>query len=44
VRVRLPRESFSGRFLDLDSDGVLLVETAAGPRRISAGEIFPAAA
>jgi BirA family transcriptional regulator, biotin operon repressor / biotin---[acetyl-CoA-carboxylase] ligase len=44
VRVRLPRESFSGRFLDLDADGVLLVETAAGPRRISAGEIFPAAA
>jgi BirA family biotin operon repressor/biotin-[acetyl-CoA-carboxylase] ligase len=44
VRVRLARESFSGRFLDLDADGVLLVETAAGPRRISAGEIFPAAA
>ena len=44
VRVRLPRESFSGRFLDLDADGVLLVETAAGPRRISAGEIFPLAA
>jgi BirA family biotin operon repressor/biotin-[acetyl-CoA-carboxylase] ligase len=44
VRVRLPRESFSGRFLDLDADGVLLVETPAGPRRISAGEIFPAAA
>lgn len=44
VRVRLPRESFSGRFLDLDADGVLLVETASGPRRISAGEIFPLAA
>jgi len=44
VGVRLPRESFSGRFVDLDRDGVLLVETAAGPRRISAGEIFPAAA
>jgi BirA family biotin operon repressor/biotin-[acetyl-CoA-carboxylase] ligase len=44
VRVRLARESFSGRFLDLDADGVLLVETAVGPRRISAGEIFPAAA
>ena len=44
VGVRLPRESFEGRFLDLDADGVLLVETAAGPRRISAGEIFPAAA
>ncbi|MGH7125885.1 MAG: biotin--[acetyl-CoA-carboxylase] ligase [Stellaceae bacterium] len=44
VGVRLPRESFSGRFVDLDHDGVLLVETAAGPRRIAAGEIFPAAA
>ena len=42
--IRLPRESFSGRFLDLDADGVLLIETAAGPRRISAGEIFSAAA
>src|SRR5215470_1451730 len=38
VRVRLPRESISGRFLDLDGEGVLLVETVAGPRRISAGE------
>jgi BirA family transcriptional regulator, biotin operon repressor / biotin---[acetyl-CoA-carboxylase] ligase len=44
VGVRLPRESFSGRFVDLDRDGVLLVETRAGPRRVSAGEIFPAAA
>ena len=44
VGVRLPRESFSGRFVDLDRDGVLLVETAAGPRRVAAGEIFPAAA
>ena len=44
VGVRLPRESFSGRFVDLDRDGMLLVETAAGPRRISAGEIFAAAA
>jgi BirA family biotin operon repressor/biotin-[acetyl-CoA-carboxylase] ligase len=44
VGVRLPRERFSGRFVDLDRDGVLLVETAAGPRRIAAGEIFPAAA
>lgn len=44
VAVRLPRESFSGRFIDLDRDGVLLVETEAGPRRVAAGEIFPAAA
>jgi len=44
VGVRLPRENFTGRFVDLDRDGVLLVETSAGPRRVSAGEIFPAAA
>jgi BirA family transcriptional regulator, biotin operon repressor / biotin---[acetyl-CoA-carboxylase] ligase len=44
VGVRLPRETFEGRFVDLDADGVLLVETAAGPRRISAGEIFSAVA
>ena len=44
VGVRLPRESFSGSFVDLDRDGVLLVETATGPRRVSAGEIFSAAA
>jgi BirA family transcriptional regulator, biotin operon repressor / biotin---[acetyl-CoA-carboxylase] ligase len=42
--VRLPRESLSGRFIDLDRDGVLLLETAQGRRRIAAGEIFPAAA
>ena len=44
VGVRLPRERLSGRFVDLDRDGVLLLETAEGPRRIAAGEIFPAAA
>jgi BirA family biotin operon repressor/biotin-[acetyl-CoA-carboxylase] ligase len=44
VCVRLARETFEGRFLDLDADGVMLVETAAGSRRVSAGEIFSAAA
>lgn len=44
VGVRLPRETFRGRFVDLDRDGVLLVETASGRRRVAAGEIFPAAA
>ena len=44
VGVRLPRERLEGRFIDLDRDGVLLLETAQGPRRIAAGEIFPAAA
>ena len=42
--VRLPRERLEGRFVDLDRDGVLLLETPEGPRRIAAGEIFPAAA
>lgn len=44
IGVRLERESFTGRFVDLDRDGALLVETEAGPRRIAAGEVFPAAA
>jgi BirA family biotin operon repressor/biotin-[acetyl-CoA-carboxylase] ligase len=44
VGVRLPKERLSGRFVDLDRDGVLLLETAQGPRRVAAGEIFPAAA
>lgn len=44
IGVRLPRETFTGRMIDLDRDGKLLVETAAGPRRVAAGEIFPAAA
>lgn len=44
VGVRLPRERLSGRFVDLDRDGVLLLETAEGPRRVAAGEIFPGAA
>ena len=44
VGVRLERESFTGRFLDLDRDGALLLETGAGPRRVAAGEVFTAAA
>lgn len=42
--VRLPQESLTGRFVDLDRDGTLLLETETGPRRIAAGEIFSAAA
>ena len=41
VRVRLERTNFLGRFLDLDEDGALLLDTAEGRRRIAAGEIFP---
>jgi len=44
IVVRLEREHFAGRFIDLDGDGALLVETALGRRRVTAGEIFPVAA
>lgn len=44
IGVRLEGESLTGRFVDLDGDGALLIETEAGRRRIAAGEVFPAAA
>lgn len=44
VRVRLERAGFTGRFLDLDEEGALLLDEAGVQRRIAAGEIFPAAA
>ena len=41
LRVRLPKEEFSGTFRDLDSDGSLVVELTDGTlRRITAGEVF----
>ncbi len=42
LRVRLPREEFTGIFTGLDEDGTLLLETRAGSRRIAAGDVFPA--
>lgn len=42
--VRLAGAELAGRFADLDHDGALLLETAAGIRRVAAGEIFPAGA
>jgi BirA family transcriptional regulator, biotin operon repressor / biotin---[acetyl-CoA-carboxylase] ligase len=42
VRVRGPREEFSGRFTGLDEDGMLLLDVAEGQRRFAAAEIFPA--
>jgi BirA family biotin operon repressor/biotin-[acetyl-CoA-carboxylase] ligase len=42
IRVRLERQTFDGRFLDLDQDGALLLDGAEGHRRIAAGEVFPA--
>ena len=44
IQVRLERDSFGGRFLDLDMDGALLLGMPEGERRIAAGEIFPVAA
>lgn len=44
IQVRLDRDTFDGRFLDLDDDGALLLGQAEGSRRIAAGDIFPARA
>lgn len=43
IQVRRERGTLDGRFLDLDHDGALCLETPGGTRRIAAGEIFPAA-
>lgn len=41
VRARLPRETLEGRFLDLDSEGHLLLDTGEGsPRAIAVGDVF----
>lgn len=42
IRVRLDTATLHGRFVDIDEQGALLLDTAGGQRRISAGEIFPA--
>ncbi|HLI21472.1 MAG TPA: biotin--[acetyl-CoA-carboxylase] ligase [Stellaceae bacterium] len=44
ICVRLPGSTIEGRFAGLDTDGALLLDSAAGRRRIAAGEVFPAAA
>ncbi len=38
--VRLPGEGIRGTFEDIDADGRLILSTAAGPRRIAAGDVF----
>jgi BirA family transcriptional regulator, biotin operon repressor / biotin---[acetyl-CoA-carboxylase] ligase len=43
IRVRLDCATLYGRFLDLDAGGALLLDAAGGHRRITAGDIFPAA-
>ncbi len=42
IRVRLPRETLRGKFIDLDADGALLLdpEKGGGVRRITAGDVF----
>ena len=42
IRVRLERMTLTGRFLDLDEDGALLLDGAEGRRRVAAGDVFPA--
>ena len=42
ITVRLDRENIAGRFLGIDADGALALETVAGARRIAAGDVFPA--
>ncbi len=44
IQVRLEHDTLTGRFIDLDADGALMLEVAGVSRRISAGEIFPASA
>lgn len=41
ITVRLDRERIEGRFLGLEADGALALETNAGTRRIAAGDVFP---
>lgn len=41
LTARLERGELRGRFRDLDGDGALLLDTEEGPRRVTAGEIFP---
>ena len=42
ILVRLERATLAGRFVDLDENGALLLDGADGPRRVAAGDVFPA--
>jgi BirA family biotin operon repressor/biotin-[acetyl-CoA-carboxylase] ligase len=44
IEVKAGQETCRGRFAQLDEAGALILETEHGIRRITAGEIFPAAA
>ena len=41
IRVRLEPATLHGRFIDIDQQGALLLESAGELRRIAAGEVFP---
>ena len=40
IRVRLEPATLHGRFVDIDQDGALLLESAGELRRVAAGEVF----
>ena len=40
IEVRLDNETLKGVFTDLDEDGALVLKTADGERRITAGDVF----
>lgn len=40
ITARLPGATFTGIFTDVDDDGHLLLKTATGTRRITAGDVF----
>ncbi|PIW29116.1 MAG: biotin--[acetyl-CoA-carboxylase] ligase [Rhodospirillales bacterium CG15_BIG_FIL_POST_REV_8_21_14_020_66_15] len=40
VEVRLANETLTGTFKDLDETGALILETASGPRTITAGDVY----
>ncbi len=42
LTARFGESQVDGRFLDLDTDGALILEAADGRRRIVAGDVFPA--
>ena len=41
IRVQLEAGTLHGRFIDIDQEGALLLESAGEVRRISAGDVFP---
>jgi BirA family biotin operon repressor/biotin-[acetyl-CoA-carboxylase] ligase len=41
IRVQLDAATLHGRFIDIDQEGALLLESAGEFRHISAGDVFP---